>query len=194
MLQFITDFGDTALLLPAALLVLGYLVYLRARASVVAWVGAFTACGAMTALLKVGFMACGERIPSLNVYTPSGHTSVATTFYVAMGMLISRNKSPSLGLTLIGGAAGLAAAIAVSRVLLEAHTGGEVLIGLFIGVVCVTWFATKYYGTPQPALPITPALGLLVVLALFAHGQRLSQESWLKAVAHYLRAHYGICS
>jgi len=62
-------------------------------------------------------------------------------FYLGVGILISRNRSPSLGLAITSGAAGLAAAIAASRVFLEYHTGEEVLIGLVFGVVCVAWFA-----------------------------------------------------
>ena len=194
MLQFISDFGDTAFLLPATLLILGYLACLQARPSAIAWASAFAACGVLTSLLKVGFMACGERIAILNVYTPSGHTSIATTFYLGVGLLISRNKSPLPGLAVMVGATGLVAAIAASRVLLEYHTGGEVLVGLIIGIVCVTWFATKYCAAPQPGLPVAPALGLLAVLAVFAHGQHINQESRFKAAAAYVRAHYGICN
>ncbi len=192
-LSFITDFGDVAYLLPAAALVLVYLAYSKARLSAVAWVVAFAACVGLTVLLKLSFLTCGAKIGSLDVYSPSGHTSFATTFYLCIGLVTARNKSPLLAFIVLAAAFCVAVAIAASRFLLDVHTLGEVAIGLLIGVACVVWFATKYYGGPQPSLPILPVLGLLAPLALVAHGHHLSQESWLKAAAGYIRSHLGIC-
>ncbi len=192
-LRFITDFGDAAYLIPAAAFVLGYLVYSKARPSAVAWVVAFAACAALTALLKISFLTCGGKISSLDVYSPSGHTSFATTFYLCVGLVTARNKPPLLSVIVYAAAICLAVSIAASRFLLNMHTLSEVAIGLLIGVACVVWFATKYYGGPQPGLPILPVLGLLVPLALFAHGHHLSQESRLNAAAAYIRLHLGIC-
>jgi membrane-associated phospholipid phosphatase len=193
MLRFITDFGDAAYLLPAAALVLGYLVYSKARSSAVAWAVAFAACVGLTALLKISFLTCGAKVGSLDIYSPSGHTSFATTFYLCVGLVTSRNKAPLLAVIVFAAAVCLAVAIAASRLLLDAHTPGEVAIGLLIGVGCVIWFATQYYGVPQPGLPILPVLALLVPLALFAHGHHLSRESWFNTAAAYIRAHLGIC-
>ena len=77
---------------------------------------------------------------------------------------------------------------------MDIHTTGEVTIGLFIGVACVIWFATKYYDAPQPALPILPVLALLVTLALLAHGHHLSRESWFNTAAAYIRVHLSVCT
>jgi membrane-associated phospholipid phosphatase len=192
-LYFITDFGDVAYLFPAALVVLAYLVYLRARPSAVAWAVAFAACGSLTALLKIGFLACGAKVPFLDVYTPSGHTSFATTFYLGIGLLLSRNRTPLHTTVLIAVAVCMATIIALSRVVLEMHSAGDVVAGLLIGVACVIWFASKYYGAPQPGLPMLPALGLLVTLALFSHGQHLSRESWFKFAAEYIQTHLAVC-
>jgi membrane-associated phospholipid phosphatase len=193
-LRLITDFGDVAYLLPAAALILGHLVYLKARPSAVAWVVAFAACAGLTALFKIGFLTCGAQIRSLDVYSPSGHTSFATTFYLGVGLVTSRNKAPLLAVIVFAAAVCLAVAIAASRLLLDIHTTGEVTIGLFIGVACVIWFATKYYDAPQPALPILPVLALLVTLALLAHGHHLSRESWFNTAAAYLRVHLSVCT
>ena len=194
MLKFITDFGDTAYLLPGAMVILGYLVYRRAFPSAIAWATALIACATLTALLKVGFLTCGAKVRSLDVYTPSGHTSIATFFYLSVGLLVSRNRTPWSVAAIMTLAGGLAAAIAASRGILQVHTVGEVVVGSLIGTVSVIWFASRYYRAPQLGLPLTPVLGLLATLALIAHGQHLSRESWFNIAADYLRSHFAVCA
>src|SRR4029077_754914 len=93
MLHFITDLGHQGYLLPASLFILGYFVYLRARSLAVAWACTFLACAGLTVLLKIAFMTCGEKLPGLSLYSPSGHTSIATTFYLGVGLLMSRDRT-----------------------------------------------------------------------------------------------------
>src|SRR5215467_14943362 len=107
MLRFITDLGDTAYLLPASLLILGYLVFLRARSSAVAWTCTILACAGLTVVLKIVFMTCGEQLPGLRVYSPSGHTSIATTFYLGVGLLVSRDRTTGTAAVTMALAVGL---------------------------------------------------------------------------------------
>jgi membrane-associated phospholipid phosphatase len=69
---------------------------------------------------------------------PSGHSSMAASFYAALALILSRGRSPRVRALLIGVAAGAAAAVAASRVLLDVHWLSDVIAGLSLGWV---WFA-----------------------------------------------------
>jgi len=80
-LGYLTDLGDSALLVPASALLAVYLFYLGSRRTATAWLSALALCVALTALSKVAFAACGSLVPVFGVSSPSGHTSLSATFY-----------------------------------------------------------------------------------------------------------------
>jgi hypothetical protein len=73
-LNGVTNFGDLALMLPLAAVVLLWLLVLRAKTGALWWIGAVVFCGGGTALLKVYFFACP---PTPDLHSPGGHTASA---------------------------------------------------------------------------------------------------------------------
>ncbi|MEP6892418.1 MAG: phosphatase PAP2 family protein [Gaiellaceae bacterium] len=69
---------------------------------------------------------------------PSGHSATAAAFYAAAALLIGRRKGPAARSLLAGLAAGIAVAVAASRVLLDVHWVSDVIAGLALGWA---WFA-----------------------------------------------------
>jgi membrane-associated phospholipid phosphatase len=69
---------------------------------------------------------------------PSGHSSTAASTYAALALILSRGRPPAVRALLIGAAAGIAAGVAASRVLLDVHWVSDVIAGLFLGW---GWFA-----------------------------------------------------
>jgi membrane-associated phospholipid phosphatase len=69
---------------------------------------------------------------------PSGHSSSAASCYAALALILSRGRSPRVRALLVGGAVGIAVAVASSRVLLDVHWLSDVIAGLFLGWA---WFA-----------------------------------------------------
>jgi membrane-associated phospholipid phosphatase len=69
---------------------------------------------------------------------PSGHSSWSAAFFAAAALLLSRGRSRRVRIALSGLAAGLAVAVAASRVLLGVHWLTDVLAGLAVGWA---WFA-----------------------------------------------------
>ena len=69
---------------------------------------------------------------------PSGHSSWSAAFFAAAALVLSRGRSRRVTILLAGLAAGLAAAIGASRVLLSVHWLTDVLAGLCLGWA---WFA-----------------------------------------------------
>lgn len=69
---------------------------------------------------------------------PSGHSSWSAAFFAAAALLLARGRGRHARIALSGVAAGLAAAIAATRVLLDVHWLSDVVAGLALGWA---WFA-----------------------------------------------------
>jgi undecaprenyl-diphosphatase len=69
---------------------------------------------------------------------PSGHSTAAAAVLAAVGLVVSRRRSPRVRALMAGTAAGLAAAVATTRVLLGVHWLTDVMAGLALGWA---WFA-----------------------------------------------------
>jgi undecaprenyl-diphosphatase len=69
---------------------------------------------------------------------PSGHTATAAAFYATAALLIARGRGRRARALLAGLAAGIAVAVAATRVLLDVHWLTDVIAGLALGWA---WFA-----------------------------------------------------
>jgi membrane-associated phospholipid phosphatase len=83
--------------------------------------------------------------PTLNPVTetlgpsfPSGHTAAAAAFYAAAALILGRDAGPQGRALLVGAAAGIAVAVACTRVFLDVHWLTDTIAGLFLGWA---WFA-----------------------------------------------------
>jgi len=83
---------------------------------------------------------------------PSGHSSNAAAFYAAAALLLGRELPSGGRRALVGAAVAVAAAVAVSRVLLDLHWITDVLAGLALGwgwfALCAAIFARRLETLP----------------------------------------------
>ncbi|HEV2549953.1 MAG TPA: phosphatase PAP2 family protein [Stellaceae bacterium] len=194
LLNLVTDLGDSALLLPASALLFAYLLYLRAASVARIWVMALALCALLTLLLKVAFYTCGMAVPVLAMRSPSGHTSLSTTFYGCAALMMTGDKERATQVMVLAGGTFLALAVALSRVLLHAHTMSEVALGLTIGVLCVVWFGSAYLGRPPLSVPWRSALLGVGLLLLITHGLHWNFEWMVARIAALLRSGISICA
>ena len=97
-------------------------------------------------LLTNGIKELLDRVrPTLNPVTetlgpsfPSGHTTAAAAFYAAAALVLGRGVGKHGRALLAGAAAGIAVAVACTRVLLDVHWLTDTVAGLFLGWA---WFA-----------------------------------------------------
>ena len=187
MLHLVTDLGDAALLLPASLLLLFYFLYLRSPRGAFAWASAVGLCLVLTALAKISFMACGDWLALLDVRSPSGHTSLSAMFYSGGALAVSARRGERASRLLLAASVLLVVVIATSRVLLSAHSAGEVVVGLAIGAASVAWFARYREAGELPAMAWEPIAVSFVALALLLHGLHLTLEGPFERLAALVR-------
>jgi membrane-associated phospholipid phosphatase len=142
-LQEITNLGSTQVVVAIAVVV-GAVEWARVPSR---WIPVYLAVvtagdSLVTNLVKAGVDRARPAIDpaalALGPSFPSGHSSTAAAFFAALALLIGRRRSNAHKAALAGVAAGLAVAVAASRVLLDVHWLSDVVGGLALGW---GWFA-----------------------------------------------------
>jgi membrane-associated phospholipid phosphatase len=143
LLQLVTDLGDWTAIPVIGVIVIAF--ELRRRPSwylipfvLVATLGDVAITNAIKDLVDRARPTLNPVAAQLGPSFPSGHSSTAAAFYASLALILSRGRSARVRALLIGGAAGIATAVAESRVLLDLHWVSDVIAGLALGWL---WFA-----------------------------------------------------
>ena len=139
----VTQLGETWFVIVAGLLIAA-LEWRRGSSRLVAPFLILVVVG--DKLLTTGIKELADRArPTLNPVAetlgpsfPSGHSSTAAAFFAAAALILGRGRRRRTRAVIVGVAAGLAVAVAASRVLLDVHWLSDVLAGLALGWA---WFA-----------------------------------------------------
>jgi membrane-associated phospholipid phosphatase len=192
MLEWVTGLGDAALLVPSAIGIFVYFRWRRSAMSATSWAASLLLTAGATAILKLGFHACGATIPFLDVQSPSGHVSLATAFYLGIAHAASGSRRPWLRAALLLGGLGLVLAVGVSRIALHAHTAAEVAVGAAIGLVGVAWFGSRRDRAAEVDLRVVA--GPFLLLAVLTHGVHVDVESTIAELSSGPRGAVPACS
>jgi membrane-associated phospholipid phosphatase len=194
----IGSLGHSAILAPAFLALIGFLLWLGRRADALALLAALAVCLVGTLFAKLAFHACETRIPTLGIESPSGHVSLSAAFYGCLTLLVAAARPPWQRIVLYASAALFVILIGASRIVVEAHTLPDVVAGLAIGVISLLTFQTLR-GPAQPlvlslraiALGAPAIFMLLAIILLFARGW--TPEPLIEAVAMRLGVMMNFC-
>jgi membrane-associated phospholipid phosphatase len=184
MMKFLTDFGDSAVLLPLSAVVLIWLLATRSVGAAIWWLGVLIAFGAIIGGLKMLFFACP---PAVDVRSPSGHTGFSLLVYGGIAAIIAAQRRSAwsrAGIMLATVA--LVVGIAISRVTLHMHSRTETLIGFLIGAAAVAVFIFGYRRTTTNRRMMTPLLFAVVLTAAIFHGASLNAETNLHTLGGWL--------
>ena len=198
----ITDFGESSVLLPTAILASGWFWISHHRRLAIVWLLSVGCCSLSMMAFKVIFLTCGQYLLGDLVQTPSGHTAISTLFYGAAALTIER-VSPATArhrTAIFVCALAFALAIGVSRILVHAHTPGEVIIGLLVGGIWLAIFAAllRHSGPAldMPPLAVMVTLGLIYggLLTVSMTGRHTTVEGLLRHVAWAIHYHLDVCT
>ncbi len=178
----LTDFGDPAVLLPLAAILLLWLLRLPTKSAAAWWLAAVVAGVGGTALLKIYFYGCPL---DARLHNPSGHVSLSTLVYGGYATIFAARAKSWQRAAMIGAAAALVLGIAASRIILDFHTTIEVAFGLVIGGLSLAAFASRYWRRPSGNLPLGFLLLASLAIILVLHGDSLRAEEFLHRVSAY---------
>lgn len=184
----VTWLGDSALLLPMALMIaLWLLVPRRTRPAGLAWVLCFGAMGGCIAISKLAFMGWCLGSARLNFTGFSGHTAIATSVWpLALWLLAVRGGVRWRRGAVLGGWA-LGAMIGLSRLPIFAHSVFEVASGLALGLAASAAFFWLRRAQPLPrtAWPLV-LLTLAMLLTVSEPGVPAPTQGLLESIATWL--------
>ena len=129
----ITHFGSAGLMLPVFAITVGGLWISRRRAALYAWLLALVSGAALVLASKLAFMGWGMGSAALDFTGISGHAMLASSILpIWLGWLlaVSGDRFSVAGLAL---GLGLGTLVAISRVVLGAHSVSEAVAGWALG-------------------------------------------------------------
>ncbi|MDD4885808.1 MAG: phosphatase PAP2 family protein [Thiomonas sp.] len=179
----VTDLGDSAVLLPLALVIVLWLGRQSRRAAFI-WAGLFILDGAVVALSKILYMGWGLHPPGWNFTGLSGHSALSMLVWPTLGLLLAAGRPPVWRWLLPALGALLAVAIMVSRLTTDVHTPIEAATGALWGgalAVLALWRLPRGGidgGGADWLLPVA----VLLPLAL-SYGQIFPSNSMLQTIA-----------
>ncbi len=186
----ITDFGDSALALPLAAIVLVALVAAGWSRGAIAWSLAVAGCGAAMVVFKLAFKTaaagCAPDLQAAPSFSPSGHAALSTVVYGGLVVLTGRQMSPFARSVIGAGAVLWIGLIASSRVAVQAHTPIEVIAGLLVGVGAIVSMACMLRQTTGPRALIPQLAAATGCALLLMYGTHWQIESGLRAIAELL--------
>lgn len=164
--HLLTRLGEAQIVLPVLLLSLGWLLVRRDdRRLVACWLAVVAVAVAITLATKVAFIGYGLGVPALNFTGVSGHAMFAALVYPLLACLLTASRPTWLRRSAVLACVGLAVVVAVSRVMVGAHSASEVVAGFALGsLACVAALAMAR--RPATKLPMWLPLGLALWLGI----------------------------
>lgn len=129
---FLSAVGESRLVLPAAFVAMLCMVSSDLPAAA-QWLGTFSAACMLVLASKVAFLGWGYGWAAIDFTGFSGHAMVSSAIYPVLGYAVGNTYSARSARWLAAGGLVLAVLIAVSRVVLSAHSPSETVLGLLIG-------------------------------------------------------------
>jgi membrane-associated phospholipid phosphatase len=171
-----------------AIAIAGWLVGARCWRLSLAWCLLFGVAMLLVSASQVAFIGWGIGVQRLDFTGFSGHSARAAAVYPVAAFLLLERRPSWLRLLAVAAGALLAAAVAVARVKVGAHSISEAVLGFGVGITVALLFILRAYsnrrGAPKPLLI---ALGLAMLLLPRAEPDIAHQ--WLTGLALSLAGH-----
>ena len=175
----ITDLVDVAVLLPLSLILAALMWGFQSRRAAFWLFGSLAICACITAILKLAFDTCSAAWGIVSI-SPSGHASMSAMVYGALAIVVARHRPVWQRPILLACSWMLVVIVAISRILVGAHSSTEVILGLLIGAGALALFTVQYMRRPVPHINLLLVFVLTAVAVVLMHGIHLQVETWLR--------------
>ena len=139
---FITHFGNSVLLLSTALFMALWLHRAGAPKMALSWLVILGMAVLLVLLTKLAFLGWGIGIESIDFTGISGHAMLSSAVLPVLAAMLTLRMNPVVCKTSIGIGFLVAAAVGVSRLVLNSHSLSEVILGWMVG--CSVALPTMY--------------------------------------------------
>jgi membrane-associated phospholipid phosphatase len=188
--QVLTRLGEAQILIPAAvLMVLLLTARSETRRFAFNWMVLTTVATVITTASKLAFLGWGYGLAELNFTGFSGHAMFAAAIYPVLALAVVPGDSQGGRKFALALGCALALMVALSRIMVGAHSGSEVLAGLLLGGTASA-LAIRLASLPSPRVhPVFPVM--LVVWFLWVPFKMPSSQthSWVTRLALDLSGH-----
>jgi membrane-associated phospholipid phosphatase len=194
--RLITEFAGQGVILPIVVAVAAMLFLAGQRRAALWWAISVMLVLAIALIAKITLIPCGRYwLPGLAVRSPSGHAASAMAVYGGLAVLITRMASTSrLRYAALGLGSVAAVLIAISRIIVGAHSPAEALLGGVIGLVSPLLLLTRRdLLVPPYRLRCIHLLIAPILLVFLFHGLELGAEERIDSVAFQLSFLTGLC-
>lgn len=176
--------GDSALMLPSALLITLWLgVRHETRPLAWRWALAIGFGGGLVAASKIAFMGWRIGSASLDFTGFSGHTALATAIWPVLLWLLASRWHPGMRWLLVAAGWMLGVAIGMSRLVLDAHSLAEVVFGFALGFSVSAYFLWFRQPAARPHVRSTMWMAVLVLPALLVWRAPAPTQDFLEMLA-----------
>ncbi len=182
--NLITELGNSLLLLALTGWVAAWLLATRQLREAGLWLAAVFVCTSLIAAMKIYYSAC--PMDHWALHSPSGHAGFSAMVYGGIAHFTRHRQRPLQTWLLRGLVLLLVLAIAWSRLVLHAHSGFEVLLGLGVGSVALLGFVVLSRAQPLRPLPLWLIVPVVVALVWLWHGHPVQFEDWLAQLGRRL--------
>jgi membrane-associated phospholipid phosphatase len=185
----ISRLGSASLCLPVFFVTAWGLWRCQQKEALRRWLAACLAAIALTLASKILFFGWGIGIAVLDFTGISGHALLSASILPVLGGFLARHRGAAFSRA--GALAGLllAAVVAVSRVMLSAHSVSEVIIAWLLGAAMVIFVA----GAARPVSASSRLLALAACLLLGVFSPTVSgylpSHQWEIRIALFLSGH-----
>ena len=182
---FVSDFGDTAVTVPLALLMAAVLVAAGHFRMALGWCLAIIACAGLIGALKLVLSVCGYQSGGSVLASPSGHTAMSTAVYGGFAAVLGAGLERPARDAVTAAAVALMLAIAASRAVLHYHSATEVAVGLAVGSLALSGIVVLARRYQPVRLPVLTVAGAALAIALVFHGVRWPAEQAIRRLGFW---------
>lgn len=197
-LEFLADFGDSAVLIAVVFSTAFYLLWCQHHNEALALVASLILAAGAIAGLKLILLSCGAGY--FDIYSPSGHAAMSISVYGVFGLILSSYFKSWRRQLIIFFFFALGLIIAVSRVIMNLHSAGEVVLGIIVGIAIVAairLLLLKRSGSNMGGSRHFSAyiiMAIIVIAGLSLHGTRLPAEMFIQKTAGKIKSSLSFCN
>lgn len=182
--RVVTRLGEAQILLPATLALCLWLAWRpRAQPLVGWWLALLAAAAFATTLSKIAFLGWGIGSATLDFTGVSGHAMFAAAIYPLLFGAVFAGHAVAWQRAALGIGVALALLVAVSRVMVGAHSVSEVAAGTAVGGLVSAWALSRGH-LPRVRVPVLLPLALAVWLGVTpAHAPPSRTHDWVTKLA-----------